>query len=116
MLNDVIQKIAISYPFVDLLGDGYSSFVYSKYLPVTATNVVAQAGTVAYGTIPIPSEFDPRDEAYAFNSSTKEIYLNAHLPLDKEPIVTTSFTSTAKIGPWPLNLYVLFNVNSLFLC
>lgn len=95
---------------MDLLGDGYSSFSYSKYLPVTSTNLIAQAGAVSYGEIPIPANFSPLDEAYGFENAdgeNKEIFLNAYTDLSTtQPSITTKFKPTWDIAPWPLNLSV----------
>ena len=96
---------------MDLLGDGYSSFVYEKYLLVTETNLIAQAGVSLYGETPILSSFSPPGEAYGYvapSRATKpgEVYLNAYTLLSNTPAVTTNFAPIGTIGPWPLDLSV----------
>ncbi|TVY78317.1 hypothetical protein LSUE1_G003884 [Lachnellula suecica] len=90
----------------NLLGDGYSSYTYSKYLLVTSTNLVAIAGVAMYGTIPVPSNFSS-PQAYAFtNGRDKDVFLDAYTDLlSKEPSVTTRFKPTTEIAPWPLDFY-----------
>ncbi|KFY99481.1 hypothetical protein V500_01359 [Pseudogymnoascus sp. VKM F-4518 (FW-2643)] len=74
------QSVHIFYPFVDLLGDGYSSFVYGKYLILTGTNTAAIECSEAYGQIVTPATFKPENNSYAFSHSSKgrQIFLNAY--------------------------------------
>ncbi|KUJ22343.1 uncharacterized protein LY89DRAFT_575724 [Mollisia scopiformis] len=87
------QSIHILYPFVDLLGDGYSSFSWNKYLLISANNTIAIEGAAAGGTIVPPTTFDPDLEAYAFvPPSGHEIFLNAYTNLSTtQPAVATNF-------------------------
>jgi hypothetical protein len=100
------------YPFVDVLGDGYSSFNYNEYLLLTSNNTIGLAGAAADGTTPVPATFSPDLEAYAFapcddkNKATEgEIYLNAFNNLSTtDPVVTTLYKPQKSLGPWPLHL------------
>jgi hypothetical protein len=101
----------IYYPFVDLLGDGYSSFTYSEYILVSSDSVIAQQGSQAYGLKAIPANFTPSLDAYAFQKAdlvdedSQEIFLDAYTNLSTTyPSVTSRFKSTKNIGPWPLEL------------
>ncbi|OBT89193.1 hypothetical protein VE02_01667 [Pseudogymnoascus sp. 03VT05] len=102
------QSVHIFYPFVDLLGDGYSSFVYGKYLILTGTNTAAIGGSEAYGQIAIPATFKPENNSYAFSHSSRrqEIFLNAYTNESDTAVVTTKFRPLPSIGPWPLEFYV----------
>ncbi|KFY63313.1 hypothetical protein V496_04027 [Pseudogymnoascus sp. VKM F-4515 (FW-2607)] len=105
------QSVHIFYPFVDLLGDGYSSFVYGKYLILTGTNTAAIEGSEAYGQIVIPSTFKPENNSYAFShhhhSPKKgEVFLNAYSNESDSAVVKTKFTPLPSVGPWPLDFYV----------
>jgi hypothetical protein len=107
----IFQSIHISYPFVDILGDGYSSFTYNQYLLITGTHTVALEGAAADGTTAVPASFDPNLETYAYvpcnekPRSKDEIYLNAFTNLSSTtPAVTTLFKSLPSVGPWPLDL------------
>ncbi|KFY08965.1 hypothetical protein V492_05776 [Pseudogymnoascus sp. VKM F-4246] len=66
------QSVYVSFPFVDLLGDGYSNFVYKKYIILTGTNTAAIEGSEAYGHIAIPATFKPENNSYALHSFLKE--------------------------------------------
>lgn len=99
------KSIHILYPFVDLLGDGYSSFTYNKYLLIS-NGSLAIAGANASGSIVPPAIFQPDLEAYAFApSSTDEIFLSAYTNLSTtQPAVTTAFKLLKQVGPWPVSL------------
>jgi len=43
--NQANIKKSLVYPFIDLLGDNYTSFAYQKYLLITSTNLEAIAGS-----------------------------------------------------------------------
>jgi len=94
----------IFFPFVDLLGDGYSSFAYKNYVLITATNLAAIAGSLAFGTPTFPATFSPKDEAYAYDAESQTTYLNAYQLITKKTLLSTRFASQADIGPWPLSL------------
>jgi hypothetical protein len=101
----------IYYPFVDLLGDGYSSFAYEKYILLSSDSLIAQQGAVSYGQIPIPTNFTPSLDAYAFENAdmvdegSQEIFLDAYTNLSStHPAVTTKFKPTRSIAPWPFEL------------
>ena len=104
------QRVALSYPFIDFLGDGYSNFRYGKYIAVS-DSPLAIAGSTLYGLVPIPSTFDPPCDGYAFApGASGEIYSQAYQGLDqilgKQPIASTRFTplSDSSTGPYTLQL------------
>lgn len=117
LLTDKLESVHIFYPFVDLLEDGYSSFVYEKYLILTRTSVAAIEGAEAYGIVPIPATFEPANNAYAFShfseigENSGAIFLNAYTNLSDCPAVTTRFEPLPFVGPWPLELYVHPSLN-----
>lgn len=101
------QSLHIFYPFVDLLGDGYSSFTYKPYLFVTRTSIVPILASSAYGTSTIPSRFDPPTGAYAYNETSSTTYMNVYTGLFKKQIaVSTNFVEQQSVGPWPFDFYV----------
>ncbi|KAF2802523.1 uncharacterized protein BDZ99DRAFT_551387 [Mytilinidion resinicola] len=59
------SRAGIEFPFLDLLGDGFTSFRWASELLMTASNAVAISGTVAYGTLVHPATFEPTCDAYA---------------------------------------------------
>lgn len=109
LLTSQRKSIHVFYPFVDLLGDGYSGFAYEKVILMTATNLIAQEGAAAYGESVYPSTFIPPNNAYAFTKKGEEcgeIFLNAYTNLSSCPAVATRFQSQSAIGPWPYDLHV----------
>lgn len=70
------KRMAIKYPFVDRLGDGYSSFKYNAPQLVTAENLIAVIGSGLYGGT-VPATFNPSCEAYA-DDGKGETYLKGY--------------------------------------
>jgi len=104
------QTVHVSYPFVDLLGDGYSSFSFQEFLIMSADNPLAIAGVEAYTTKAVPSTFRPNLQAYAFTPHGKhgEIFYDAYAVNASKndcPIVTTKFTPQ-KHMKWPMEIFV----------
>ena len=98
------QSMHVFFPFVDLLGDGYSSFAYKTYVLITDTNLVAIAGSLAFGTPTFPATFKPADEAYAYDAVSQTTFLNAYEPITDKLLFATSFAAQVDIGPWPVSL------------
>lgn len=63
------------FPFIDVLQDGYSSFMWTPSLMVDASNAEALAGSEAHGIPTFPTYFDPPCNAYA-GSPFGNRYLN----------------------------------------
>ncbi|EHL03329.1 hypothetical protein M7I_0546 [Glarea lozoyensis 74030] len=108
--KDQYPTVHVSYPFVDLLGDGYSSFSFQEYLIISADNPFTIGGVAAYKTIPVPATFRPNGQAYAFTPNGKrgEIYYDAYAAnasSNDPPIVTTKFTPQGHLR-WPMELFV----------
>lgn len=112
VLADELQSIHVFYPFLDLLGDEYSNFVYEKYLVLTESNALAIEGAEAYGQIVIPATFEPANTAYAYSSLFGKgelpdtIFLDAYTNASNSPAVATKFKTLPSVGPWPFELYV----------
>jgi hypothetical protein len=105
------QSIHIQFPFVDLLGDGYSSFAWENNLLLTSTNQVAIDATATYGQTPVPATFIPLLEAYEYaksaESRSREISFEAYTTdYNKKncPAISTKFAPLPEVGPWPLSL------------
>ncbi|EPS45857.1 hypothetical protein H072_287 [Dactylellina haptotyla CBS 200.50] len=70
----------LSFPFVDLLNDGYSNFVYAPVNWMNA-NVVGILGLTVYGLFTPASTMDPPSDPYAFvpaaqASAPGQVYFN----------------------------------------
>ena len=92
-----------SFPFVDLLGDGYSNFRYSPST-ILSVNPVADAGAAAYGQSVVLSTFDPPCDAYAYSEGTRDIYFEASPIGSSTPSVSVRFATLSSQGPYPLTL------------
>ena len=79
------QRAGIEFPFVDLLGDGYTSFKWAPSLLMTAGNEAALKGAADYGTNTFPATFEPGCDAYRA------------IPDSKKP-GTTYFSATSLSG------------------
>ncbi|KAG6355914.1 hypothetical protein INS49_015298 [Diaporthe citri] len=53
------QRFGWSFPFIDLLGDGYSSFTMAMAQMISADNEIAINGSRDYGTVVHPTKFEP---------------------------------------------------------
>ncbi|OIW30235.1 hypothetical protein CONLIGDRAFT_681011 [Coniochaeta ligniaria NRRL 30616] len=58
------SRIGLEFPFVDLLGDGHSSFRWAPAQLITADHDIALQGSMAYGTKVSPAAFQPPCDAY----------------------------------------------------
>ncbi|GIZ41887.1 hypothetical protein CKM354_000517500 [Cercospora kikuchii] len=106
------QRMALRFPFVDRLNDGYSCFRYTAPQLVSVSNPVAIAGSTAYGKT-IPATFDPPCDGYA-NDKTASTYLSGYaVPesklLGSEPTFDSHFRSVASI---PYSQKLLVNITN----
>ena len=96
--------MGFEFPFLDLLGDGYSSFRWAPAQLISATNVIALEGSRAYGTIVSPAEYEPLCDAYQtlangnnyFKASSRTS--NQFVEVEMTPIHPT-------LSPYPLELF-----------
>ena len=58
------SRAGIEFPFLDLLGDGSTSFKWAPTLLMTAGHEIAIKGAQDYGTNTFASAFDPQCDAY----------------------------------------------------
>ncbi|KAK6500473.1 hypothetical protein TWF481_010816 [Arthrobotrys musiformis] len=70
----------IAFPFIDILNDGYSNFVYAPVNWINS-NIVGLLGLSVYGLFTPPAVLDPPSDPYAFvpassASAPGEVYLN----------------------------------------
>lgn len=65
------QRIALRFPFVDRLGDGYSCFRYTAPQLISATNLVALLGSEMYGKTEA-GNFEPNCNAYTYDGNSTE--------------------------------------------
>ncbi|KAJ4306628.1 hypothetical protein N0V88_001433 [Collariella sp. IMI 366227] len=61
---DDFSRVGFEFPFLDLTGDGYSSFRWAPAQLISAAHDMALEGSREYGTIASPAEYDPPCDAY----------------------------------------------------
>ncbi|KAH7632736.1 hypothetical protein B0T09DRAFT_229994, partial [Sordaria sp. MPI-SDFR-AT-0083] len=61
---DDFSRVGFEFPFLDLSGDGYSSYRWAPAQLISAGNDIAIDGSRAYGTRVSPARFEPECEAY----------------------------------------------------
>jgi hypothetical protein len=111
----IVQRVALRFPFVDRLNDGYSCFRYTAPQLITATNLIALGGSIMYGKT-LPGTFEPSCDAYASeDGDVSTTYLKAYLALfNAEPKFDTSFGTVDSI-PYELKLCVSFHLDDVLL-
>ncbi|KAJ0117014.1 hypothetical protein J7T55_003429 [Diaporthe amygdali] len=100
------QRFGWSFPFIDLLGDGYSSFTMAPAQMISADNQVAINGSRAYGTTVYPSKFEPGCEAYA-RLPSGSTYFKGQAADDSGKYVTLEFSplDQGTTNPFPVEVY-----------
>jgi hypothetical protein len=99
------QRMALRFPFVDRINDGYSSFRYTAPQLLSASNPVALLGSIAYGKS-IGGTFEPSCDGYANdgNGSTSMVGYEA-LSLRSKPVFVAQFQTAQEI-PFSQKLFV----------
>ncbi|KAK2048597.1 hypothetical protein LZ31DRAFT_591563 [Colletotrichum somersetense] len=81
------SRAGFEFPFLDILGDGASSFRWAPAQLISATNPTAISGSEAYGTDVHAATFTPECDAYAalpeggnsFNASAGATYMSLEM-------------------------------------
>lgn len=98
-----------SFPFLDLLGDGYSSFTWAPAQMISHTNDIAIEGSKTYGTAVSAAAFSPNCEAYeraADDDGGAAVALAANATDGSDTFVRLRFAPLdAAANPFPLALY-----------
>lgn len=118
------SSLRLTFPFIDLLGDGYSNFRYTGYIYLPASNPTVITGSEAYGDIAIPAFFDPPDAPYKSTHDRKRISFavyagnstsSGHIHGPQEQLVaSTLFCDIPHISPAPLAFYKNITNQPLF--
>ncbi|KAK3942498.1 hypothetical protein QBC46DRAFT_72057 [Diplogelasinospora grovesii] len=103
---DDFSRVGFEFPFLDLLGDGYSSFRWAPAQLISATNTIAVEGSRAYGTIVSEAEYDPLCDAYRQLSNGASYFKGSRLAAPAEFIeFETTRTSSLSHTAYPLELF-----------
>ena len=100
----------LNFPFIDLLGDGYSNFQYEGFIYLPPTVPIATEGAAAYGQTVLPATFDPADAPYkAVKGRGKyisfQVYPGLSQTVGKPPAAGVWNLEKKEIGPYPLAFY-----------
>lgn len=105
-----LQTAQFRFPFVDLLGDGYSTFSYIPSLFIS-NNPIAIVGAAAYGEETIVGTFNPPKDPYALVPADKakragEYFFN--VARNGVSVLNTTYApktgSAGLVGAYPLSL------------
>ncbi|KAL8755238.1 MAG: hypothetical protein Q9184_004858 [Pyrenodesmia sp. 2 TL-2023] len=109
------SSIRSTFPFLDLLGDGYSNFRYTGYIYLPPDNIPVINGTEAYGSTVLPAFFDPPDAAYKFTKNNKYLSFAVHANMFTSPrhhsqksthlVASALFRNIPSISPIPLSFF-----------
>lgn len=104
------QSAQFRFPFIDLLGDGYSTFSYVPTFFVSE-NIAALAGARTYGEDVVESISDPPHDPYAHVPGARDgsIYFNVNrVNSSGPPVLNTTYRPQpgrfGLIGDYPLSL------------
>lgn len=100
------QRFGWSFPFIDLLGDGYSSFTMAPAQMISADNQVAINGSRDYGTIVHPAKFEPGCDAYA-RLPSGATYFKGQATDDSGKYAMLEFSplDEGETNPFPIEVY-----------
>ena len=106
------SNFRITFPFIDLLGDGYSSFRYTGFVYLPADNAIVIGAAAAYGITALPAFFDPPDAPYKAMNHGRQISFAVYTsnitlthPEPYRPVARTLFKDFGSIAPVPLAFY-----------
>ncbi|KAM7204722.1 hypothetical protein V8F20_003506 [Naviculisporaceae sp. PSN 640] len=101
---DDFSRVGFEFPFLDMLGDGYSSFRWAPEQLITASNTIAVEGSRAYGTMVSPSKYDPVCEAYKARPNGATYFRGSSLS-SAEFIELEMKRIQPSLNPYPLELF-----------
>lgn len=99
------QRVGFEFPFLDLTGDGYSSFRWAPAQLITATNDIALEGSRAYGTIVSPAEYEPLCDAYRSLPNGATFFKGSSLTSPEFIEVEMMRLPRSTLTPYPLELF-----------
>ncbi|KAH8594816.1 hypothetical protein B0O99DRAFT_496951, partial [Bisporella sp. PMI_857] len=103
------QLTKLMFPFVDVLGDGYSSFTWINKTLINGNELI-QNGILGYGQTPITATFQPFLEAYESipaTSPSRPTGISLVASLGKEPWLDIKLNQHAQYSysPYPLAFF-----------
>ena len=105
-----VQSSQFRFPFIDVLGDGYSTFSYIPTIFIS-NNAIAVAGADAYGGSALVSTFNPPHDPYDFvpGHKNRSIYFDVfRLNASGPAVLNTTYSPHpgryGEVGEYPLSL------------
>ncbi|TQN71569.1 hypothetical protein CSHISOI_03921 [Colletotrichum shisoi] len=98
------SRAGFEFPFLDLLGDGASSFRWAPEQLISATNAAAITGSEAYGTKVHAADFGPECDAYGVLPRGGGTYFNGSAG-DKYVSLEMKKSSEGRASPYSLGMF-----------
>ncbi|KAK3308544.1 uncharacterized protein B0T15DRAFT_392512 [Chaetomium strumarium] len=102
---DDFSRVGFEFPFLDLLGDGYSSFRWAPAQLISATNEIALEGSRKYGTLVSPAEYVPFCDAYLRMANGATYFRGISLTTSEHFELEMTRISHPTRNPYPLELF-----------
>lgn len=97
--------MGFEFPFLDLMGDGYSSFRWAPAQLITASNDIAVDGSQAYGTMVSRAVYDPLCDAYRSLSNGAAYFRGSSLASSEFLEMEMMRLARPALSPYPLDLF-----------
>ncbi|KAM7193135.1 hypothetical protein V8F33_008007 [Rhypophila sp. PSN 637] len=101
---DDFSRVGFEFPFLDMLGDGYSSFRWAPEQLISGSNTIALSGSRDYGTVVYPAKYDPPCEAYKALPNGATYFKGSSLSCS-ESIELEMQRIRPELNPYPLELF-----------
>ncbi|KAK3359623.1 hypothetical protein B0T25DRAFT_588427 [Lasiosphaeria hispida] len=102
---DDFSRVGFEFPFLDLLGDGYSSFRWAPAQLITAAHDIALEGSRAYGTVVSPAEWEPVCDAYRALPNGATYFKGKSVTTSEFVEVEMSRLQDMTLNPYPLDFF-----------
>ena len=106
------QRASFNFPFVDLLGDGYTSFLWTPSQLISSDNLAAIQGGQNYGQVIYPATFDPPCDAYRAGPRKCDTYLKTTDTNSSDTFVEIQFAAITNRAKFPYTLSFFKNITN----
>ncbi|KAL2132840.1 hypothetical protein VTI74DRAFT_3239 [Chaetomium olivicolor] len=102
---DDFSRVGFEFPFLDLTGDGYSSFRWAPAQLISGINDIALEGSRAYGTMVSPAEYEPVCDAYRRLPNGATYFKGSSLSSSEFVELEMARLPQPTLSPYPLELF-----------
>ncbi|KAK3297425.1 uncharacterized protein B0H64DRAFT_372793 [Chaetomium fimeti] len=99
------SRVGFEFPFLDLTGDGYSSFRWAPAQLISAANEIAVEGSRAYGTIVSPAKYEPVCDAYRGLPNGNTYFRGTSLASPEFVELEMARVSHQTLNPYPVEFF-----------